>query len=328
MVERYSGGQARKLMNQWGKENKSFLFVVDYLQEDNVVLLLDDICKDELLYAFPSGRNDGKEKIENTGSFTWKVFPEPLEQYRSKFEAVQRQLHAGNTFLLNLTCRIPLETDLSLKDIYLRSHALYKLWMRGRLVCFSPEIFISINNGIISSYPMKGTLDAALPDAERILLDDEKEAAEHATIVDLIRDDLSHVAENVHVPRYRYIDVLHTHQGDLLQTSSEITGHLPGNYREHIGDILFAQLPAGSITGAPKNRTCEIIAETEGYERGFYTGIMGIYQNGCLDSAVMIRFVESSEGRLYFKAGGGITSYSRCENEYKEVIQKAYVPIY
>lgn len=197
---------------------------------------------------------------------------------------------------------------------------------------------------------MKGTLDASLPDAEKQLMEDRKEAAEHATIVDLIRNDLSRVAENVRVDKYRYIDVLHTNKGDILQTSSEISGRLPEDYQEHLGEILDAQLPAGSITGAPKDKTMQIIHEAEGYDRGFYTGIMGIYDQGELNSAVMIRFIEeetspvdfeadgkknfkASEGmgdeasrELYFKAGGGITSKSDCRKEYEEVIQKIYLP--
>ena len=208
-------------------------------------------------------------------------------------------------------------------------------------VCFSPETFVRIKGGRIYSYPMKGTLDASLPNAEKQLMEDRKEAAEHATIVDLIRNDLSRVAENVRVDKYRYIDVLHTNKGDILQTSSEISGRLPEDYPHHLGEILDAQLPAGSITGAPKDKTMQIIQETEGYDRGFYTGIMGIYDQGELNSAVMIRFIEEevfpskTENRmnyeairkLYFKAGGGITSKSDCRKEYEEVIQKIYLPI-
>ena len=133
-------------------------------------------------------------------------------------------------------------------------------------------------------------------------MSDKKEAAEHATIVDLIRNDLSRVAEHVRVDKYRYIDVLHTNKGNILQTSSEISGKLPTGYQKHIGNILDAMLPAGSITGAPKDKTMEIIHEAEGYDRGFYTGVMGIYNNGELNSAVMIRFLENDAQGTYFKA--------------------------
>ena len=242
---------------------------------------------------------------------------------------------AGNSYLTNLTCKVPVSCNLSLEDIFNQAKGKYKLLLRRKrnqaedkaqqkeeesqnkadkieeefqnktypkeenieeisnlFVCFSPETFVRIKNGRIYSYPMKGTLDASLPDAEKQLMEDQKEAAEHATIVDLIRNDLSRVAENVRVDKYRYIDVLHTNKGDILQTSSEISGRLPEDYRQHLGEILDAQLPAGSITGAPKDKTMQIIHEAEGYDRGFYTGIMGIYDQGELNSAVMIRFVE------------------------------------
>ena len=92
-----------------------------------------------------------------------------------------------------------------------------------------------------------------------LVMDDPKEAAEHATIVDLIRNDLSIVADRVSVSRYRYIDKLQTNRGTILQTSSEIQGTLPDNYRENLGHILFKLLPAGSITGAPKEkRRCRL----------------------------------------------------------------------
>lgn len=91
---------------------------------------------------------------------------------------------------------------------------------------------------------------------------------------------------------------------------------------KHLGDILESQLPAGSITGAPKDMTMQIIHEAEGYERGFYTGIMGICQNGELNSAVMIRFLEQGTDGMYFKAGGGITSKSDCRKEFLRCYRK------
>lgn len=91
----------------------------------------------------------------------------------------------------------------------------------------------------IKSVPMKGTIDATLPDAEAKLMNNEKEAAEHATIVDLIRNDLSMVADKVNVTSYRYIDRLQTNKGVILQTSSEVSGALPDNYHEKIGNILL-----------------------------------------------------------------------------------------
>ena len=240
---------------------------------------------------------------------------------------MKQNLLAGNSYLTNLTCRVPVTTNLTLEEIFLHSEALYKLWLKDRFVCFSPEIFVRIEKGKIKSFPMKGTIDATLPDAEQLLMQDAKEAAEHATIVDLIRNDLSMVSEHVEVTSYRYIDRLQTNKGPILQTSSEICGTLPEDYTAHIGDILFRLLPARSIT-CPQAQTVEIIAEAEDYERGFYTGIMGHYADGQLDSAVMIRFIEQEKRPAPLQGRRRHHRQKRWESEYNEVIQKIYVPIY
>lgn len=315
-------------MNTFGRKNTPFLFIIDYTQEQSYVEALDEVDTSVCLYRFGETGNAPDADARYTGTIDWDFTPPSPADYRRSFDIVKRNLLGGNSYLTNLTCKVPLRTNLTLKDVFLHAHALYKLWLKDRFVCFSPEIFVRMEEGRIKSFPMKGTIDAALPHAESILLDDAKEAAEHATIVDLIRNDISMVSEHVTVTSYRYIDRLQTNKGAILQTSSEICGTLPDDYTERLGDILFRLLPAGSITGAPKPRTMQIIAEAEGYERGFYTGVMGCYANGRLDSAVMIRFIEQENWQLYFKAGGGITAQSRWESEYNEVKQKIYVPIY
>jgi len=241
---------------------------------------------------------------------------------------VVAQIRLGNSFLTNLTQPTGVQTNLSLLDLYQLGSAKYKLWLNGRFTVLSPEAFVRIQGQTISSFPMKGTIAADIPQAEAVLLNDPKEKAEHATIVDLIRNDLSRVAAEVEVKRYRYVEKLTTNKQDLLQVSSEINGRLPENYRERLGDILFSLLPAGSICGAPKEKTLEIIAHAEGYDRGFYSGVCGYYDGESLDSAVMIRFVEQTGERLVFKSGGGITSQSDMKKEYEELIQKVYVPVY
>ena len=319
------------IINEMAKDNKPFLFVIDYQGEKAYIKALKDINPRECLYDFGESWTNvaHHSMMENVCSIEWEVDTPEYHEYQRSFDIVKRNILAGNSYLTNLTCRVPIHTNLSLLDIFMASKAKYKLLMPNEFVCFSPETFIQIHEGRIFSYPMKGTIDATLPHAEETLMKDEKEAAEHATIVDLIRNDISQVATNVRVDKYRYIDRLSTNKGDILQTSSKISGKLPDNYRLHIGDILAAQLPAGSITGAPKNKTIEIINEAELYQRGFYTGIMGIYDGqGNMDSAVMIRFIEQEEnGTMVFKAGGGITSKSDSHKEYEEVIQKIYLPI-
>jgi para-aminobenzoate synthetase component 1 len=174
---------------------------------------------------------------------------------------------------------------------------------------------------------MKGTIDAATPDAEKAILNDNKETAEHYTIVDLIRNDLNVVSRKVRVERFRYIDTIVTNEKKLLQVSSEVCGYLEKDYLSHIGDIIFELLPAGSVSGAPKRKTSEIIAKTEDQERGYYTGVFGIFDGHKLDSGVMIRFIEKSATGYIYHSGGGITSFSDPLAEYKEMIDKIYVPV-
>ena len=327
-MQLYSRKESIERMNDLAGKGRPFLLVTDYRQEHSYVEEISEVDSDFCRYSFNGVTNVEKECEEYDGTLIWEVAPPTLEEYRIAFDVVKDNILAGNSYLTNLTCKVPVETNLTLEAIFRYSDAKYKLWLKDTLVCFSPEIFVRIEEGKIKSFPMKGTIDASLPDARRLLMNDGKEAAEHATIVDLIRNDLSMVSEQVTVTRYRFCDCLETNKGPILQTSSEICGVLPEDYLSHVGDIVFRLLPAGSITGAPKPKTMEIIAEAENYERGFYTGVMGYFDGRNLDSAVMIRFIEQENGHLYFKAGGGITSKSALESEYNEVIQKIYVPIY
>ena len=130
----------------------------------------------------------------------------------------------------------------------------------------------------------------------------------------------------VHVAKLRYNDRLTTSSGDILQVSSEIKGILPDNYRMHLGDLLRELLPAGSISGAPKWKTLQIIREAEQQKRGFYCGIFGYFDGKELDSAVAIRFIEQQGDTHFFRSGSGITVNSDCEYEYHEVNQKIYLP--
>ncbi|HEY4539426.1 MAG TPA: aminodeoxychorismate synthase component I [Faecalibacter sp.] len=309
-------------MNELGAEKVPFFFMIDFLKEKGEVIPLEDLSSDIQFSMHEDQLNT--PPID----FSFDKFPISAKEYQKQFKIVHDHLLFGNSYLTNLTCRTPINTNLSLQQIYTHTQAKYKLNYKNQFVCFSPEIFVQIKDGKIASYPMKGTIDAAIDDARSKILSDEKEAAEHATIVDLIRNDLSLVANEVTVTKYRYIDELITNEKRLLQVSSEIVGQLPTNYHEQLGTIFDQLLPAGSICGAPKKKTVEIILEAENYNRNFYTGVFGIFDGKNVDSAVMIRFIERENEQLIFKSGGGITAKSDCESEYNEMIQKVYVPIY
>ena len=315
-------------LNDWGKEKKPFIFLIDYATQKPLAWQINDVDPDSILFDLDGFKNCPVSINRKVGKdFYFHKFPLSLEHYKKKFEYVVQNIKAGNSFLVNLSIPTPIDTDLDLKEIFDRSDAPYRFWMKDRFVCFSPEIFIKISNNRISSFPMKGTIDASLPNAKEIILSDPKESAEHATIVDLIRNDLSMVAEKVWVERYRYIDTIKTSEKTLLQVSSEVAGLLPQDFDGRFGDLLMKLLPAGSITGAPKPSTINIIHEAEGYDRGYYTGVMGYFDGENFESAVMIRFIENQNGNLVFKSGGGITSLSDAKKEYQELIDKVYLPI-
>ncbi len=328
MLQSYNKEQAILRINRLSEKGKPFVFIIDYLQDCSYIEETDRLDSSLVLYNLNGFTNQDSLPPLRETAVQWDIDFPSFDQYKSSFDYVLENIRGGNSFLTNLTCRTPVTTNLSLKEIFYHSKAMYKLWLKDTFVVFSPEIFVRIKGRRIYSYPMKGTIDASLPSAYDLLMDDPKEAAEHATIVDLIRNDLSMVAEQVSVTRYRYADTLQTNSGSILQTSSEICGILPDDYRTQLGNIIFKLLPAGSITGAPKLKTMDIIAHAENYKRGFYTGIAGYFDGNNLDSGVMIRFIEQQGNKLYFKSGGGITCRSNVESEYNEMKQKVYVPIY
>ncbi len=307
-----------------GNEGIPFIFIIDYEMNKPILLPLSKTAKSGISYCMRGLRNYRNTDFDMTSPLLIKN-PIDYHTYRIAFDKVQEQIHLGNTLLLNLTFPTEIETNWNLRKIFEKSSAPYKLLYKDQFVLFSPETFVQITNGVISSHPMKGTIDASTPDAAEAILHDEKEKAEHATIVDLIRNDLSMVARNVTVNKYRYLQKIETNDKTLLQVSSEISGTLPSDYQSNLGTIICKLLPAGSICGAPKKSTLSIIKEAENYLRGYYTGVFGIFDGTNLDSAVMIRYIERVNGKLFYKSGGGITIYSDPEKEYQELVDKIYV---
>ncbi len=319
-----SAKDIKNLLNEWGKNKVPFGLIIDFEGLSPIVFPLKKVPAG-IFWQTPQSANIPIIKVEKN-SFQWKTSPVTFDQYLTGFDRVMKHINNGDTYLLNYTQPTTVETNLSAKEIFYRSSALYKIYVENNFVCFSPESFIQIRNGRIFSYPMKGTIEAETENAAELLLKDTKELAEHNTIVDLIRNDLSLVADDVKVEKFRYLDLIKTNQKNLWQVSSEISGRLPENYSENIGDIIFRLLPAGSISGAPKQKTVEIIKAAENYERGFYTGIFGIFDGTNLDSCVLIRFIDLSTGKMIYKSGGGITFMSDARKEYEEMIRKVYVP--
>jgi len=312
-------------INKLGTKRIPFFFMIDFEMKKPIIYPLDEL-PDHIWYDL-NGVSNRKANEADSVFFRFEPNPVSKQEYTKAFARVQGHLQYGNTFLLNLAFPSQVDTELSLEDVYHRSEAKYKLYLKDELVVFSPEIFVQIKDDYIYSYPMKGTIDAEAMGADLHILNDKKEIAEHSTIVDLIRNDLSMVAKEVRVTKFRYIDTIKTNVNKLHQVSSEIRGKLSSNFHDRLGSILFTLLPAGSISGAPKPKTLEIIREAELYDRGYYTGVFGIYDGETLDSGVMIRYIEEiADGSLQYRSGGGITAMSNLETEYQELIDKIYVP--
>lgn len=306
-------------INHLAKQRKPFLVVSDFLAQRVEVYLLDDLQKHSIYYAIAT---HSQKRLLPSITKT----PIDFATYNQKFQKVQEYIKSGESYLLNLTQPTKISLDLTLEEIFASTNAEYKLLYKDKFVCFSPEKFIKIEDGYIDTYPMKGTIDASIPQAKEKILADTKEMAEHIMVVDLLRNDLSIVAKKVNVKKFRYITKLTTNQKNLLQVSSHINGYLGDDWHERLGDILSSVLPAGSISGTPKKRTVEIIEEVEGYDRGFFSGIFGVYDGKKFDSGVMIRFIEKVQDGYIYKSGGGITLDSKAKDEYEELLSKIYLP--
>ena len=313
-------------LNAWGKEKKPFLFVVDFELKKPLAFQLEEVNPEEILF-YVNGRTNAPELSYPVKPLSFEKFPLPFPLYKSKFDRVMDEIKKGNSYLTNLTMGTPVSANMDLKELFLKSKARYKLCIKNQFLVFSPEAFIQIKGHKIFSYPMKGTIDANIPQAEKAVLENPKERAEHITIVDLIRNDISRIASQVEVPKFRYVEKINTIHKNLLQVSSKISGILPDGAFSSLGSLLCQLLPAGSVCGAPKEKTREIIRRVEGEDRGYYTGVFGIFDGENLDSGVMIRFIESKNGQLVYRSGGGITFQSEVFEEYQELMDKIYVPI-
>lgn len=334
----YSKEEAKERMNELGKAKTPFLFILDFELQKPVVIPLHAVDNSEIRYSmnddFLEYRNFySKPAIENV-ELKLEKSPLSYDLFEKAFSIVHNNLQRGNSFLTNLTAESPINLNWSLESVFQHCAAKYKLIVKDQFICFSPETFVQINeSGKISSFPMKGTIDAQLPDASTTIMEDKKEKYEHTTIVDLIRNDLSKISDKVWVERFRYIDKIKKADGrELLQVSSEVCGQLPVDWKRRIGQLIFDLLPAGSISGAPKPKTVEVIQEAEKItyqsgKRGYYTGVFGVFDGNKLNSAVMIRYIENRGGQLFFKSGGGITWRSDPQKEYEELISKIYVPV-
>jgi para-aminobenzoate synthetase component 1 len=247
---------------------------------------------------------------------------------------VREYIVAGDIFQANLSQRFQGSLPEAPFDLYRRLRrrnpapfAAYLAFGDLAVLSASPERFLRLDQErrLVETRPIKGTRprglgpmhDAALG---RALAESEKDRAENVMIVDLLRNDLSRVCRpgTVRVPELFALE----HHPTVHHLVSTVVGELePG---ADAFDLIRAAFPGGSITGAPKVRAMEIIAELEPTQRGVYCGSIGyISATGAMDTSIVIRTYLALEGQVYFQAGGGIVADSDPELEYRETLDKA-----
>ena len=259
---------------------------------------------------------------------------------RQDFDAaigrVRDYIAAGDTYQVNYTFRMRARLQGDGLDLYRdlcrsqrASYCAYLDLGRYRILSASPELFFSLRDGVLTSRPMKGTRPRGRwpgedDDLVAALVDSPKDRAENVMIVDLVRNDLGRVSQvgSVRVPRLWDVERYET----VLQMTSTVTSRArPG---AGLVELMGALFPCGSITGAPKVRTMEIIAELEGSPRGVYTGAIGFVSPGpeCrFNVAIRTVVLDTADGSLEFGVGGGITWDSSAAGEYEECLVKARV---
>ena len=193
------------------------------------------------------------------------------------------------------------------------------------LVGASPEVHVRLTDGLVEIRPIAGTRrrgatpeeDAAL---EKELLADEKERAEHLMLVDLARNDIGRVCKfgSISVPEFMFVE----RYSHVMHIVSQVEGRIdPG---KNAFDLMRATFPAGTVTGAPKVRAMQIIAEKEPVQRGFYAGALGYFgYDGNLDSCITLRTALLRDGLLHIQAGGGVVADSEPASEFQETVNKA-----
>ncbi|HDV8364160.1 TPA: aminodeoxychorismate synthase component I [Bacillus cereus] len=323
---------------------------------DIFFLLFDDVFvydqKEQVLWVithYVDKYEEAKERLNEWKSLWMTEAPEvtvPFESPEKKSEAVafteagfmkaveciQEYIGAGDVFQVNLSTRQertlqthPLEIYTSLREINPSPYMGYLELGDFQIVSGSPELLIKKQGNEVSTRPIAGTRSRGADEQEdeelaRELIENEKERAEHVMLVDLERNDLGRVCKygTVEVDEFMVIEK-YSH---VMHIVSNVRGEVEED--KDAFDLVKAVFPGGTITGAPKIRTMEIIEELEPVRRGIYTGSIGwIGYSGDTELNIVIRTLLAKDGKAHVQAGAGIVIDSNPENEYKESLKKA-----
>lgn len=254
------------------------------------------------------------------------------EEFCKMVEKTKDYIYDGDIFQCVVSRRFETEYKGSLIDAYrvLRvtnpsPYMVYMMCDGNEVISTSPETLVKLKNGRVSTYPVAGSRPRGKTKAEDIILEkellkDEKELAEHNMLVDLGRNDIGKISRinSVEVTSYMVVNKY----SKIMHIASEVEGDIRDNMDAF--DAVESVLPAGTLSGAPKIRACEIIEELEQYPRGIYGGALGYVDfNGSLDVAIAIRMAVKKNDRVYIQAGAGIVADSVPHSEYMETYNKA-----
>ncbi len=253
------------------------------------------------------------------------------DEYCRKVEQTRHHIYEGDIFQLVLSNPMEADFEGSLFDTYrvLRTTnpSPYMFYFSGdtEIAGASPETLVKVENGEIRTFPLAGTRPRGKDLEEDLLLEkelltDEKERAEHNMLVDLGRNDLGRLCEfgTVEVEKYMAVE----RYSHVMHIGSSVKGRLRSD--KSAIDAIDAVLPAGTLSGAPKIRACEIIDELEGIKRGIYGGAIGYVDfTGNLDTCIAIRLAYKKNGKVFVRSGAGLVADSVPENEFTECVNKA-----
>ena len=313
----------------------------DYYRQK--LLLITGVMTEDIETSYEAAKDTLKEMADLIRNGEKEVF-KPLElkteitphfsekQYCEMVEKAKEYIREGDIFQVVLSNPMRAEAEGSLFDTYrvLRTEnpSPYMFYFSSddiELSGASPETLAKLENGKISTFPLAGTRPRGKDDEEdkaleAELLKDEKELAEHNMLVDLGRNDIGKVSEigSVKVEEYLSIERF----SHVMHIGSTVTGKIRAD--KDAVDAVDAILPAGTLSGAPKFRACQIIEELENDKRGVYGGAIGYLDfTGNMDTCIAIRLVYRKNGRICIRAGAGVVADSVPENEFRECINKA-----
>ena len=279
----------------------------------------------------------GKKKLESAGELLGEITPLfNKTTYCNMVEKAKYHIKEGDIFQIVLSNRLSAPYEGSLLNAYrvLRTTnpSPYMFYFSGtdmEVVGASPETLVKLENGVLHTFPLAGTRPRGKTDEEDKaleieLLADEKELAEHNMLVDLGRNDLGKISKFGSVQ----VETLHSIErySHVMHIGSTVRGEIRKEFDAL--DAIEAVLPAGTLSGAPKIRACQLIGELEQNKRGIYGGAIGYIDfTGNMDTCIAIRIAYKKNGKVFIRSGAGIVADSVPEKEYQECINKAQAVI-